>query len=147
MKNRISQVGVLLLIFVLLTGCTGARITNQDKQKINSILNQYEQAIKAKDPTKIADLLAYPYYVDEEFYLDNKEEATLLYTITFSFISEVHEFKLSDRKITISGDKAIAEVIVISKMTVLGEFSEESSLAVIELRKENNEWKISRVAE
>ena len=99
-KSKSALVG-LLLVAVMFVGCTGGGSLATDEHKIHGVLNQYESAMKARDAERLAGLATYPLYMDGTYFA-TKEDAIAAFTLSFLFITEVHEFKVINRQITIT---------------------------------------------
>lgn len=140
---RLTSVLTVILIALFLSGCTGgggSPATNE--QKIHNVLDQYESAMKTKDAQKLADLATYPIYMDGE-YLETKEQAEAMYSFSFLLLEEVHEFKIIDRKITVTDNEAVAEFTIKSRITALGQTMDDEQAGALQFRKVGNAWKIS----
>lgn len=141
LKRFLTAVFVLGLAAVL-TGCLGGGTGITDEDAVHSLLNQYEQAFRTKDAKKLADLYTYPIEIDGASF-ENAEEAAFYYTLSFEFLTEVHEFELFDRTLMITGSEATAEVTAKSKITLLGETLEDNVPGILMLRKVESQWRIA----
>ncbi len=148
MRSIVFKIAVLLLVVVFVSGCLEGFVSIEDQtdeQKISSILNQYEQAMNTKNSEKLAELLNYPIYLgDGKYIIGRKEQAVNLYNLGFSFITELHEFKITDRAIIItSGDEAVVEMTVKSKIETLGQIVDKEVSGTLHFRQANRRWSIS----
>lgn len=142
LESRLVLVG-LLLVAVLTAGCTGGGGSSATNEaQIHRVLDQYETAMKTKDASRLAGLATYPIYVDG-VYLETREQAEAMYSFSFLLLEEVHEFKIIDRKITVTDNEAVAEFTVKSKMTALGMTMEDEQPGMFKLQKVGSSWKIS----
>jgi ketosteroid isomerase-like protein len=133
---------VLLLSAALLSGCLGGAGGSHavnDEQRIHSVLNAYEAAMKAKDAKRLADLVILPVYVGGEYL--NREQLIAYLEFGFLLITEVQEFRVTDRSVRINGNEAIVEGVIRSRATILGEVVEDVQEVVFELKKVGGAWK------
>lgn len=143
MKFRsLAVVAVISLAAVLFTGCLGGGAALTSEQAVHKVLDDFERAISKKDAHKLASLLVYPLEMDGE-YFESFEEAAAAYELGLAFFTEIHEFRLIDREITINGDEAVAEVTAKSKMTILGETLEDAIPGTLTFRRVGSTWKIT----
>ena len=73
----LMRITLLMLVAIIATGCIGGS-SNSDEQKINDILDQYEQATKAKYAKLIASLATYPIYIANEYVTSETKAAERL---------------------------------------------------------------------
>lgn len=133
---------VFLVVAVFISGCTGGGgSVTTDEQKIHNVLNQFESAMKSKNAEKLASLATYPAYLDGQLF-EKKEQAVAYYNLGFAFITEIQEFKVVDREITITEDEAVVQAKLKSRVEALGEVFEDEQFFAMRLRKVGSTWKI-----
>lgn len=75
----------LLLVAILLVGCSGGSGSSPATTEINSVLNQYQSGMKKMNAESIANLFVYPLELDGEV-LETKEQAIFMYSFLFGMI-------------------------------------------------------------
>lgn len=156
MKQRVRSFGLLiglLIITLLMTGCLGlGKWGASDKELIRNFLGQVEDAVKAMDSKKVADLWHYPISINGT--LKDREYMKSELYIKFSDMKDdeivILEYKImvneDDIEVDPRGDLAFIKkgkvyMQIEKDGTVLPE--ETRDLGPAELTKRNLKWKFS----
>lgn len=133
----------LLLVAILLVGCSGGSGSSPATTEINSVLNQYQSGMKKMNAESIANLFVYPLELDGEV-LETKEQAIFMYSFLFGMI-HIHEYEIRERVIIIdsTGTNATVEGIIFAKITSFWGTETNSQPFVMKFRKVGGKWKIS----
>lgn len=131
---------VIAILAVFLVGCGADGPAVNDEMKVGAVLDKYEQAMKMKRAENLADLFIYPIYVDGAYFI-NRDEAVAGFSLGFA-LTTIKEFSFKDRAITVSGNEAVVEAFMVSKLETFGFPTEEERRIILQLKKVGGVWKI-----
>jgi ketosteroid isomerase-like protein len=137
----------LWMVAVLVLACTlaGCGSKTEDKAQINATLDRLAAAYKARSPSQIADAYSYPCKSvvknGSESVISTREDMVAMMTLLFLFIEDIHDYRIENHSVAVSGSDATVRADLLVDATSFG-YREQSTTRMEYTLRKSDGWKI-----